>query len=128
MTTGSISFTGQATLPVSIMDEDSGLFVDFNLVIDTGFNEDLQLPIGNIVRLNLPFIDRGDSQLADGRVASSDVYEATVLWFGNPVTVNVIATEVPIPLIGVNLLWDNAMAIEWELGGRVSVEPLSETE
>ena len=33
MTTGSISFIGQATLPVSIMDEDSGLFVDFSLVI-----------------------------------------------------------------------------------------------
>lgn len=128
MITGSINPIRQATLPVSIKDETSGQFVDFNMVVDTGFSGDVQLPIDDIIRLNLPFVDRGYSQLADGRMAGSDVYGATVLWFGNSVLVNVIAAESPIHLIGAKLLWGYVTHIEWQFGGRVSVEPIPRPE
>ena len=128
MITGSINPIRQATLPLSIKDETSGQFVDFNMVVDTGFSGDVQLPIDDIIRLNLPFVDRGYSQLADGRMAGSDVYGATVLWFGNSVLVNVIAAESPILLIGAKLLWGYVTHIEWQFGGRVSVEPIPRPE
>ena len=128
MIPGSINPIGQATVPVSIMDEASGQFVDFNLVIDTGFNGDVQLPTGDITRLNLPFIDRGRSQLADGRVARHYVYRATALWLGNRRTVRVLDGEEGIPLIGANLLWGTEMTVQWEFGGRVSIEPIPRPE
>ena len=128
MIPGSINPIGQATVPVSIMDDASGQFVDFNLVIDTGFNGDVQLPFRDILRLNLPLIDSGRSQLADGRVTRYDVYRATVLWLGNRRAVRVVDGEEGIPLIGANLLWGTAMTVQWEFGGRVSIEPIPKPE
>lgn len=128
MITGSINPIRQATLPVSIKDEASGQFVDFNPVVDTGFTGDLQLPVADIGRLNLPQIDIVNSQLADGRMVNADVYGATLLWFGSQETINVIAAEANIPLVGTKLLWGSAMSVEWEFGGRVTVAPLTPSE
>ena len=128
MTTGSIGVNGQAMLPVSILNNRSGQFVVFNFVIDTGFSGDLQLPADDIARLNLLFLDRTDSQLADGRTVRADVYSATVLWLDHRAVIKVISANENIPLIGTNLLWGSAMAIEWEFGGRVTVAPIPEPE
>ncbi len=128
MTTGSIGVNGQAMLPVSILNNRSGQFVVFNFVIDTGFSGDLQLPADDIARLNLLFLDRTDSQLADGRTVRADVYSATVLWLDHRAVIKVISANENIPLIGTNLLWGSAMAIEWEFGGRVTVVPIPEPE
>ena len=128
MITGITNPIRQATLPLSIKDEASGQFVDFNPVVDTGFTGDLQLPVADIVRLNLPLVDKLDSQLADGRIVQAEVHAGTVLWFGNQETVNVISAAENIPLVGTKLLWGSAMSVEWEFGGRVTVAPLTPSE
>ena len=125
MTTGSISLARQATCPVSIMDETNGRFVTFNVVIDTGFNGDVQLPSRDIARLSLPQVGIIDTVLADGSVVESQAHGATVLWLGNRRTVRVVDGEEGIPLVGANLLWDSITTIEWQFGGRVSIEPIS---
>ena len=114
MTTGGINPARQATLPLSIMDAVSRQFVAFNLVIDTGYNGDVQLPSPDIARLNLPQSGTAHTELADGRAVTSRTYDATALWQGGRRTVRVIDGEDGIPLIGANLLWGNVMAIEWE--------------
>ena len=128
MTNGSISLTQQATLPIPLLNNNSGQFVAFNFIIDTGFTGDLQLPAADIVRLNLPLVDKLDSQLADGRIVQAEVHAGTVLWFGNQETVNVISAAENIPLVGTKLLWGSAMSVEWEFGGRVTVAPLAPSE
>ena len=128
MTTGSISLARQATWPVSIMDETNGRFVTFNVVIDTGFNGDVQLPSRDIARLSLPQVGIIDTVLADGSVVESQAHGATVLWLGNRRTVRVVDGEEGIPLVGANLLWDSITTIEWQFGGRVSIEPISRPE
>ena len=126
MTTGGINPTRQATLPLLIMDAASRQFVAFNLVIDTGFNGDVQLPSLNIARLNLPLSGTAATELADGRVVESQAYDATVLWQGGRRIVKVIDGEDGIPLIGSNLLWGSSMTIDWQFGGRVTVAPIPE--
>lgn len=127
MINGSIILTGQATLPVSILNHGNGQFTTFNFVVDTGFTGGLQLPATEVHRLALPLVEQADSELADGPVVRADVHAATIWWLGNQTTVNLISTEGNIPLIGTNLLWGSAMSIEWEFGGRVTVAPLAQS-
>ena len=128
MINGSITLTGQATLPVSILSQGNGQFVTFNFLVDTGFTGGLQLPVADVRRLALPLVDQVDSELADGRIVKANVHAATISWLGNQTTVNLISTEGNIPLIGTNLLWGSVTHIEWEFGGRVSVEPIPRPE
>ena len=128
MTTGSIDPIRQATLPVPIRDESSGQFVVFNLVIDTGFNGDVQLPNADIARLNLRQSGAINTTLADGSAVQSKSYNATARWLGDHKAVRVIDGADGILLIGAGLLWGSAMTIEWEFGGRVSVAPLRQPE
>ena len=128
MTTGSINFSRQATIPVAVMNNNSREFVQMNPIIDTGFNGYLQLPSDEIARLNLPPTGTIGTELADGSAVESRLHTATVRWFGNLISVDVLAVEAPISLIGAKLIWGNLTYIEWEFGGRVSVEPLSREE
>lgn len=128
MINGSIILTRQATLPVSILNQGSGQYVTFNFLVDTGFTGGLQLPVGDVRRLALPLVDQVDSELADGRIVKANMHAATISWLGNQTTVNLISTEGNIPLIGTNLLWGSVTHIEWEFGGRVSVEPIPRPE
>lgn len=128
MIPGSINPIGQATVPVSIMDETNGRFVTFILVIDTGFNGDVQLPSRDIARLNLPQAGMVDTVLADGSVLESQAHDATALWLGSRRAVKVVDGEEGIPLVGANLLWGTEMTVQWEFGGRVSIEPIPRPE
>ena len=128
MINGSIILTRQATLPVSILNHGNGQFTTFNFILDTGFTGGLQLPATEVRRLALPLVDQVASELADGRVVKADVYAATISWLGNQTTVKLISTEGNVPLIGANLLWGSVTHIEWEFGGRVSVEPIPRPE
>lgn len=125
MTTGSINQARQATLSLSIFDAASQQLVSFNLVIDTGFNGDVQLPRSEIARLNLPQIGMTVAELADGGFVESRMYDAIVLWQGARKAVKVIDGAEGIPLVGSSLLWGTAMTIEWQFGGRVAVTALS---
>ena len=128
MTTGSINFYRQATIPIAVMNNNNREFVQMHPIIDTGFNGYLQLPSDEIARLNLPPTGTIGTELADGSAVEGTLHTATVLWFGNRISVDVLAAEAPIRLIGAKLLWGNLTHIEWEFGGRVSVAPLRQTE
>ena len=127
-TPGSINFARQATTPVALMNNNNGQFVEIHAIIDTGFSGHLQLPSDEIVSLNLLPAGAIGTELADGSVVESRLYQATALWFGNLISVDVLAAEVSIRLIGDGLLWGSVTHIEWEFGGRVSIEPILRSE
>ena len=85
MTPGSINFSRQATLPIAVMNNNNRQFVQVHAIIDTGFSGHLQLPSDEI-----------GTELADGSAVESRLYKATGLWFGNLVSVDVLAAEVSI--------------------------------
>ena len=128
MTTGSINRAGQPMLPVAVQSPARQQFITFNFIMDTGFNGDLQLPAADIGRLGLAPIETVDTELADGQVVEADVYPATALWLGTSTAVNIIESENNIPLVGAGLFWGSAMIVEWEFGGRVSIEPIPRPE
>ncbi len=111
MTAGGVNRARQATLRLLIMDAVSRRFVVYYLVIDTGFNGDVQLPSLDIARLNLSQSGTIATALADGRMVECQAYDATVLWQGGRRRVRVIDREEGIPLIGTNLLWDTEMTV-----------------
>lgn len=128
MTPGSINFSRQATLPIAVMNNNNRQFVQVHAIIDTGFSGHLQLPSDEIDRLSLLPAGTIGTELADGSAVESRLYKATVLWFGNLVSVDVLAAEVSIRLIGAKLLWGSVTHIEWEFGGAVTVGPISRPE
>ena len=115
-------------IAVAVQNPGQQQFITFNFIIDTGFNGYLQLPRADISRLELTSTETTNTQLADGQVVEADVYPATALWLGTRTTVDVIESRRNISLIGAGLLWGNAMAIEWQFGGSVTIEPIPEPE
>ena len=125
MINGSINRVRQATVPIIVLNPAGQQLAWFNPVIDTGFNGDLQLPVADITRLNLPLVTTRRTILADGQEVDADVYAATVQWLGNSRGVEIIAAR-DLPLIGANLLWETSLTIDWEYGGQVAITPLPE--
>jgi clan AA aspartic protease len=94
------------------------------MVVDTGFNDYLYLPEDIIVDWNLPFITTSVVSYADGTTAVSDLYEATVIWFG--VTKRVTALAGPVgcdDLVGMRLLAGCRIELD-EQKGEVRIEQL----
>ena len=71
--------------------------------------------------LGLAFDGVGWAVLADGTEARFDVYDATLLWDGQPRRVYVYAAETT-PLVGMRLLEGHDLHVEVQDGGRVTVE------
>ena len=90
-------------------------------VIDTGFSGFLTLPSALVTAFGLGFDGVGWGVLADGTEASFDMYDATLLWDGQPRSVYVYAAETT-PLVGMRLLEDHDLHVEVQDGGRVTVE------
>jgi clan AA aspartic protease len=92
-------------------------------VIDTGFTGSVTLPLSLITSLGLPRAGWGKAILADGSRIAFDLYEATVIWDGQPR--RVFAHEAPSPLIGMKLLHGSELRIQVIDGGDVTIAPLT---
>lgn len=64
---------------------------DHEVVVDTGFTGFLYLPEDTISSWGLHFVSNVPMVLADQTTVIADVYEATVVWFGSPLRVPVLA-------------------------------------
>ena len=118
MMTGHVQF-GHAFLKVSFLRQD-GVAVPVEFVIDTGFTSYLTLPLSDIATLGLTLSDVTDVDLADGSKISVRVYDAVILWHGEGLEVEVIATGER-PLLGLALLKDNNVNIEFTENGIVTI-------
>ena len=120
MMTGYVQF-GHAFLEVAFLRQ--GLpSVPIEFVIDTGFTSYLTLPPSDIAALGLPVSDVIDADLADNSKISVRVHEAMILWHGEPLELEVIATGER-PLLGLALLKDNNVNIDFTENGVVTITP-----
>ena len=99
----------------------SGRTARLDAVVDTGFNNFLILPTALVRELELPWTGRNLVTLADGSVAAFDIYDVTVMWDGQPRTVDAFAAEAT-PLAGMALLERHRLLVEVEEEGRVVIE------
>ena len=123
MVHGSVSLMRRPVINVVLIDAE-GLDRVAEANVDTGFSGDLTLPKAVIEQLGLVPIGRSDSYwIGSGATATFDTYEATIRWLGSIRRVDVLESEI-FPVIGVNLLWDNNLSIDFKLGGDVTITEL----
>jgi clan AA aspartic protease len=92
-------------------------------IVDTGFTGWLTLPPSLIASLNLTWRESGAGILADGGQILFNVYDATLLWDGQLVTVPVDEADAE-PLIGMRLMHGYRILIEDVDGGLVQIDRL----
>jgi clan AA aspartic protease len=101
----------------------SGLEMDVDTLIDSGFTASLTLPATTVAALGLARQSGGGAVLADGSVRQFDIYAAEVQWNGvwRPVLVSAVGVEA---LVGMRLLAGHELRIEVVPGGVVEITPL----
>lgn len=95
--------------------------ISIEFVIDTGFTDQLTLPIEAIISMNLPLLARIPADLADGSTIEMSMHEATILWHGLERQVRVLAAGSR-PLLGTRLLENFDLYVQFREGGRVTVD------
>ena len=102
----------------------SALSVPVEVVLDTGFSEELVLPSDIVSTLGLTPQGEMPLILADGEEHVFDFYMASISWHGQDRIVAVI--EMPSErLIGMNLLWGSRLIVDAAVGGEAMIEPLT---
>lgn len=119
MIQGVVNANLEAAVTLSLRGE-SGQEREIEAVIDTDFNGFLTLPTALVAELGIPFAYMGRATLADGSEAAFDVYDATVLWNGQPGYVESGAVGAD-PLVGMSLLDRHDLSIQVRDGGRVVI-------
>jgi clan AA aspartic protease len=92
-----------------------------NVVIDTGFSGFLALPIAVLSAVGAPWLYYQEGILADGSTQVFDVHEVTIMWDGEPRTIEVEAIDVD-PLAGMALLERHEIHLVVRAGGKVRIE------
>jgi clan AA aspartic protease len=101
-----------------------GEALETEAIIDTGFSGFLSLPQHLVARLGLSFQGRIHGILADGTEGTFQIYEALVLWHGQPHPIIVSAVENE-PLLGMAMLRGSELALQVIDGGEVTIHELS---
>ena len=92
-------------------------------VVDTGFVGELTLPVAAVAALGLPPVREISANLADDSAIVATVHRVTILWHGEERAVEVLAMGKN-PLLGMRLLDDSEMNIQFADGGLVSLDTL----
>lgn len=125
MITGSVNAFREALIRLVVVGE-AGEEQEVEAVVDTGYTGALSLPPALIKELNLPFVQRGSAELADGSISVFDIHDGVVLWGDRRQRVAVDSVETD-PLLGMSLLYGFELTIEVIEGGSVSLRQLKES-
>jgi clan AA aspartic protease len=101
----------------------AGQALEADVVVDTGFNGFLTLPLSQVKLLGLIRQGHGVGVLADGTRCSFEVYEAIVLWHGKSHVITVDSVESD-PLLGMGMLFGSELAMQVVEGGEVIIHEL----
>ncbi|EKJ98747.1 hypothetical protein RBSH_05940 [Rhodopirellula baltica SH28] len=118
MIEGRIDNNVEAFVDLEIQLDDTTHAIAF--LVDTGFNGFLSIPFRLVHQLGLPLSDVQQGVTADGRSSFFDTVELTVIWHGNPLTVQ--AQVLDEPLLGTRLLRGSKIEAAWIQGGMFQIE------
>ena len=122
MTRGYVTTTRKQMLTLTILDrDDNGHAIQF--IVDTGFTGQVLLPERYIRRLGLIMDSWFEGRPATGEVTNILAGEAIIIWQGQRRDVHVLQLDSE-PLLGMELLWNNRIAIDAVADGAVTVTPL----
>lgn len=121
MIVGVVNSVREAVIKLAVLGSQGQIEID--AVVDTGFDGFISLSLAVITELGFVFRRRGRAVLADGSEIIFDVYEATVIWDGEPRRVEVDEADSD-PLVGMGLLEGYELTVEVVSGGAVAIELL----
>jgi len=122
MISGTVNADLEAIVTLLVQDA-SGQAHQVDAVIDTGFNRYLTLPLASIAAWSLPWLSQEQGFLADSSVQGFDVHEATIIWDGQPRTVETEAVDTQ-PLIGMAMLANHDLQMQVKDGGPVTIQAI----
>ena len=122
MIRGVVTNSLEAWVELAVVSDDH-LSVGFSAVIDTGFTDFLTLPIAVLEKFQAKPVTHVIVTLADGSEIVSHLFELTVLWDENPITIEVHAAETE-PLIGMALLAGHDLQMRVLPDGEVTIRPI----
>jgi clan AA aspartic protease len=122
MITGVVNTDLEATLRLRVSGG-SGLSLDVMVVIDTGYDGALSLPLAAIQTLSLPPPTSGQVTLADNSRRIVNFYDAEMLWDGQRRPVRDLCVEAD-PVVGTALLKGYKLDADFVDGGPVVLRAL----
>lgn len=96
---------------------------ELTVVIDTGYNGSLSLPLAVVAALSLPRLASRDVTLGDASRKTLDFYRAEVEWDGQKRAIPVLCVEGD-PLLGTALLKGYKMEADFVVDGPVQIVPV----
>ena len=123
MTNGYVNRNLHGVIPIDIFDHRNRLR-RIDVIIDTGFDDFLALPINLVQNLGLPRAGEVPMRVATGELEDFDTYAATVWWFGRRLTIRALETQRDAP-VGAGLLSGSELTIQLWDGGSVTLTPPS---
>lgn len=114
--TGHVDEYGRALLNVVLHNPLTNATASMDAWVDTGFTGELVLPVETIAMLAL---ERSQSftvraELGDGTRTNLETHICAIDWFGSSLTVEVVAKRGRFPLLGIGLLHDKTLHIDYE--------------
>jgi clan AA aspartic protease len=110
---GSVDTSGRALLSIELRRDAQSLPNPVEAWIDTGFTGDLVMPQTTIDHLQLQRSGSVDAILADGSQIQLATFTCFVDWFGQRRRLEVIANDGDFPLLGVGLLLELDLRINY---------------
>ena len=120
---GAVNLLRRPLFPIVLVDS-GGQDWPIEAQVDTGFTGELTLPISAIDRLRLESSGFSTYRVGGGLLTPFNSYDATIRWGNDVRYITVLESETE-PLIGVGLLWDNNLSIDFRHGGDVSITELT---
>jgi clan AA aspartic protease len=110
---GRVDEFGRALLGVSIRAAGHEDPVEVAMWVDTAFNGEVVVPRAMIESLGLEQSGGIRARLADGNEVTLETYACVLDWFGDQRSVEVIANNGQVPLLGIGLLIGHCLVIDY---------------
>jgi clan AA aspartic protease len=101
----------------------SGIGLEIECIVDTGFEGFLTLPVAVVEKLELTYLGPMNANLADNSRITTQVYQARILWKLGERVIPILAMGNR-PLLGTALLEDYHLSIDFYEGGMVIVDEI----
>lgn len=124
MISGTVNHRREAVIRISIQNQ-AGQFIEFDGVIDTGFDGSLTLPKAVIDSLGLPWRGKSSTLLANGAIDEFDVFAGKTNWDGAIRNVLIEAAETD-PLVGMAMMQGFELQVRIKPGGSLILRRIVE--
>jgi predicted aspartyl protease len=118
---GRVDDYGRALISITVRHPSTNVVATWDAWVDTACSAELVIPLGLISALGLTCSGNVKAGLGDGTVVFLDTYSCIIDWSGNRKPIEAVANEGRIPLIGVGLLAEFELVVDYP-GRTVTVQ------